>query len=127
MYSLTLQRDLIGLHFLVGGDFGEENALHAHHYRVEITLEGARLNWLGYLVDLDELDRELTDLLGRFRSRTLNELPEFEGLNPSIEHFARILCLGLQERIDTRNLSSLTATVWEDDFARASYRTALEP
>jgi 6-pyruvoyltetrahydropterin/6-carboxytetrahydropterin synthase len=126
MYTLTLQRDLIGLHFLVGGDFGAENELHAHHYRVEISLEGARLNRLGYLVDLDELDRELQALLGRFRNQTLNELPEFEGLNPSIEHFARILCLGLQERIETSTLSSLSATVWEDGFARASYRVALE-
>ncbi len=125
MYTLTLQRDLIGLHFLFGADFGEENELHAHHYRVEITLEGAELNRFGYLVDLDELDRELCALLGRFRNKTLNELPEFEGLNPSIERFARVLGLGLQARIDTGCLSSLTATVWEDDFARAGYRVAL--
>lgn len=126
MYTLTLLRDLIGLHYLVGGDFGAENELHAHHYRVEITLEGTGLNRFGYLVDLDELDRELQALLGRFRNKILNELPEFDDLNPSIEHFARILCHGLQERIDTSNLSSLTATVWEDDFARAGYRAALE-
>ena len=29
--------------------------------------------------------------MNRYRDRTLNELPEFEGLNPSVENFARIL------------------------------------
>jgi 6-pyruvoyltetrahydropterin/6-carboxytetrahydropterin synthase len=122
MYTVAVQRDFVAQHFLVGGDWGVENQRHSHHYRVEVRLEGRRLDRHGYLVDIVDIERNLEALVARYRDQTLNEAPEFAGLNPSIEHFARILCEALNERISADNLSSVTVVLWENEIAWAAYR-----
>jgi 6-pyruvoyltetrahydropterin/6-carboxytetrahydropterin synthase len=52
----------------------------------------------------------------------LNEKPEFAGLNPSIEHFSRILCTTLNEKIKAGNISTLKVVLWEHENAWAAYR-----
>ena len=121
MYTLAVKRSFVARHFLVGGDWGQENQLHSHHYRVEVQVEGKVLNQYGYLVDIVALEAHLDDLVAYYREQILNELPEFAGLNPSIEHFARLLGQELLSRIKDP-LHALTAKVWEDDIAWTAYR-----
>jgi 6-pyruvoyltetrahydropterin/6-carboxytetrahydropterin synthase len=121
-YSVAVERDFTARHFLVGGDWGPENDPHHHDYKVEVQVEGRGLDRHGYLVDIVDLEAALDDLVARFRNSTLNELPEFEGLNPSIEHFCRIICQSLQERLRGDNLSALTVKIWESTIAWASFR-----
>jgi 6-pyruvoyltetrahydropterin/6-carboxytetrahydropterin synthase len=52
----------------------------------------------------------------------LNDYPEFEGLNPSIEHFSRILCQSLAAHIQAENLAAVTVRLWENEIAWAAYR-----
>ena len=125
MYIVAVARDFVAQHFLIGGDWGSENNLHSHHYRVEVQLEGATLDQHGYLVDIVDIQENLEALVARYRDKTLNELPEFDGLNPSIEHFSRIMCNALVERIQAPNLSAVTVKIWENDIAWASYRQEL--
>ncbi len=125
MYIVAVARDFVAQHFLIGGDWGPENNLHSHHYRVEVQLEGATLDQHGYLVDIVDIEENLEALVSRYRDKTLNELPEFDGLNPSIEHFSRIMCNALVERIQAPNLSAVTVKIWENDIAWASYRQEL--
>ncbi len=125
MYKVAVKRDFIANHYLTGGDWGPENELHAHHYVVELQLEGAELDQHGYLVDIIDIESNLDALVDSYRDKTLNELPAFEGLNPSIEHFSRILCLALDRRIQAENISALTIVLWENDIAWASYRQVL--
>ena len=120
-YTLAVRRFFVARHFLVGGDWGKENQLHSHHYQVEVRLEGQVLNQHGYLVDIVALEAHLDDLVANYRDQTLNELPEFAGLNPSIEHFARLLCQELLSRLKDP-LHAVTVKVWEDDLAWAAYR-----
>lgn len=122
MYKIAVGRDFIAQHYLIGGDWGEENELHSHHYQLELQLEGAELDEHGYLVDIVHIEEALERLVSHYRDRTLNELPEFEGLNPSIEHFARILCLSLSRRIRAENIHAVTVKLWENEIAWASYR-----
>jgi 6-pyruvoyltetrahydropterin/6-carboxytetrahydropterin synthase len=122
MYTIAVKRDFIAQHFLIGGDWGPENLLHSHHYQVELQLEGASLDQHGYLVDIVDIEKDLDQIVARYRDRVLNELPEFSGLNPSIEHFCRLLCLELGEQIQAVNLSALTVKIWENEIAWAAYR-----
>ena len=123
MYSLGVKRDFIARHYLIGGDWGAENELHAHHYVLELQLEAAQLDQHGYLVDIVDVEHNLEALVAHYLDQVLNDLPEFAGLNPSIEHFARILCHSLAERIQAANLSALTVKLWENEIAWASFRT----
>ncbi|GAH05124.1 unnamed protein product, partial [marine sediment metagenome] len=76
----------------------------------------------GYLVDIVDIEQHLDAMVAHYRDKTLNDLPEFAGLNPSIEHFARILCETLANRITAPNLNGVTMVIWENDIAWASYR-----
>lgn len=124
MYTVAVKRDFVGQHFLIGGDWGAENEWHSHHYVVEVQLEGATLDKHGYLVDIVDIEHHLETLVGRYRDKTLNELPEFEGLNPSIEHFSRIFCEALSARIVAANIEQVTVKIWENEIAWASFRLA---
>src|SRR5688572_14046153 len=99
MYTVAVARSFVAQHFLVGGDWGAENQWHSHQYRVEVRLEGPRLDRHGYLVDIVDVEQHLDVLVNEYRDRTLNDQPAFAGLNPSIEHFARILCDAVDQRL----------------------------
>jgi 6-pyruvoyltetrahydropterin/6-carboxytetrahydropterin synthase len=125
MYTVAVRRDFIAQHALVGGDWGSENKPHAHHYVVEARCSGKELDRHGYLIDICEVEARLDQLVNYFRDADLNRLPEFKGLNPSIEHFARILCRELAKNIDTAALSALKVRIWENELAWAEYRKAI--
>lgn len=125
MYTLAVKRDFVAQHYLVGGDWGPENEKHSHHYQVEVQLLGDRLDRHGYLADIVDLETHVEALVDYFRDRTLNDLPEFAGLNPSIEHFARILGETLAGRLKADNLKAIRVKVWEADIAWASYQKDL--
>lgn len=122
MYTVAVKRDFVAQHYLIGGDWGSENELHSHHYYLEIQLHGSKLDQHGYLVDIVDIETNLDALIGEYRDRTLNDLPVFQGLNPSIEHFSHILCQRLAERIQAETLDSISVQLWENEIAWAAYK-----
>ena len=122
MYTIAVNRDFVAQHYLVGGDWGEENKRHSHHYHVEVRLEGSDLDQQGFLVDIVEISSLLTDLMIYFKDKTLNDLAEFKGLNPSLERFAFIICKKLSDRIDAPDVRAFTVKIWENDVSWSSYR-----
>lgn len=133
MYTVAMRRDFVAQHYLVGGDWGKENEWHSHRYGVELRLEGDRLDDHGFLVDLVDVEARVAAQVARFRDRTLNDDAAFAGLNPSVEHFARVLAeaiagggdRGAGDALAAPGLVALTVTVWEDDRAYASFRHEL--
>jgi 6-pyruvoyltetrahydropterin/6-carboxytetrahydropterin synthase len=113
-YRLGISREFIARHCLVGGDFGAECQEHSHHYRVEARVEGERLDRHGYLVDILALEQALMAVIDGYKDRLLNELEPFAGLNPSLEHFARILWENLAARLDSGDYR-LSVRLWEND------------
>ncbi len=123
MFSLALRRSFSASHFLIGGDWGAENLPHSHDYRLEVELEGDRLDRHGFLVDLVELGRMVDATLETYRGQSLNQLTAFHDLNPSLEHFCRILCSSFDQSLKQPGIRSLTVRLWEDESAWASCRT----
>ncbi|MGD0952690.1 MAG: 6-carboxytetrahydropterin synthase [Methanotrichaceae archaeon] len=122
MYAVAITKDFVAQHYLIGCDWGEENRKHSHHYNVELLLEGSQLNQHGYMLDIVEIGSQLDAQLLYYKDRTLNDLPEFKGLNPSIERFAFFLCKAMSEKIKATNVSAITVKIWENDIAWASYK-----
>jgi 6-pyruvoyltetrahydropterin/6-carboxytetrahydropterin synthase len=127
MYTIAVQREFIAQHHLIGGDFGPENTPHSHAYRVEWRLTGEALDRHGFLVDIDLVNAELETVLAGFRDKSLNERPEFRGLNPSIEHLARILCAALRSRLPGVPLHEVAVTIWESPAAWAAFTETISP
>lgn len=121
MYTLSIRRNFIAQHFLIGGDWGAENDIHSHHYSLEVQLEGQELDQYGYLVDILDLEQKLDELVNHYRDTVLNKIPGFEKLNPSIENFARKLWESLAIKINRANIQAMRIRIWENDIAWASY------
>jgi len=119
MFRLCFRRDFTARHFLTGGDWGAENAPHAHSYRIEWELRARELDAHGYLVDLVEVERRLADTLGRYRDTLLNDLPEFADVNPSLERFVKVLWERLAASLP-RGVSC-AVRLWENQSAWAGY------
>lgn len=122
MYSLGVRREFIARHFLIGGDWGPENFPNSHHYILELVLEGKELDQHGYLVDIVDVEKHLDDVVGYYKEQMLNDKSEFSGLNPSIEHFARILAVTLNERIKAKNITGVKVVLWEHANAWAAFQ-----
>ena len=123
-FEVGVLADFVAQHYLVGGDFGPEGSLHSHHYRVELTVSGRQLDRHGFLVDIVRLREELARVVDGYRDRTLNDLPDFAGLNPGVEVVARAMAVSLARALADENAGPLTIKLWENDTAWASYRVA---
>ncbi|HEY5984231.1 MAG TPA: 6-carboxytetrahydropterin synthase [Anaerolineales bacterium] len=125
MYTLAVHRHFIARHALFGGDWGRENLPNAHRYQLELQLEGTDLDQHGFLVDIVAVEKHLGDIVERYRDQFLNDLPEFSGLNPSLEHFARIIADRLREKLTSDRPLSMKVVLWEDDVAWAAYSSGV--
>jgi 6-pyruvoyltetrahydropterin/6-carboxytetrahydropterin synthase len=125
MYSLGVRRLFTARHYLIGGDWGDENIEHPHHYRLELVLEAETLDRHGFLVDIVEVEGHLDAVVAGVQGKVLNRLAAFAGLNPSIERLASVLHAAFRERFAHLRLAALAVTIWEDEIAWTSYRESL--
>ncbi|HEX2980267.1 MAG TPA: 6-carboxytetrahydropterin synthase [Anaerolineaceae bacterium] len=121
MYRVAVRRDFIAQHYLIGGDWGRENERHSHHYVMELELSGEELDEHGYLADITAIEACLETAREHYRDSLLNDLPEFTGLNPSLEHFCRILCQRFDRELNSGKIRSVTVRLWENEIAWAAY------
>jgi 6-pyruvoyltetrahydropterin/6-carboxytetrahydropterin synthase len=124
-YTVCVIRSFIAQHVLIGGDWGRENQLHSHAYRLEAIFEGDELDRHGYLLDIAEVEVQLGRIIERFAEKTLNDLPELAGQNPSLERFARLLLEAIAAALRAPTLTALTVKLWEHEQAFATCRIAL--
>ena len=122
MYTVAVTRDFIANHKLIGGEWGAEIFPHAHHYVAEVRIESTQLDKHGYLVDITEIEAALGKTVDYFRDCMLNDKPEFVGLNPSIEHFSRIIAEKILPLIHAPATGSLTVKLWENATCWAAFR-----
>lgn len=121
MYTLCLKKDFSARHYLIGGDWGDENHPHAHDYKLELRLSAAELDRHEYLVDLVDVETHIDDAVAGFRDSMLNDAKSFAGRNPSLELFARILWDDLHSRLEKYQLSGMVVRLWEHDSAWAQW------
>jgi len=125
MYATTVLTDFVAQHYLTVPNPGLEGEPHSHHYEVELTFRGPELNEHDYLVDIDDAEATLSRLADRYRDTMLNDLAEFEGYNPSVERFARVVFQRVTEAVTDDTVTELRVRIWEDDEAAATYDAAV--
>jgi 6-pyruvoyltetrahydropterin/6-carboxytetrahydropterin synthase len=99
---------------------GKCEHLHGHNWRVDLRLEGRRLNRTGLLLDFVEVKRILAEVLDPFDHAYLNEVPPFDRLNPSSENLARIIAGAVAKRLP-RGIRVASVTCWESARCAATY------
>ncbi len=125
MYKLGVRRKFSARHYLIGGDWGDENIEHSHHYQLELVLEKKELDHHGFLVDIVEVEHHLDEVTAAFQDQLLNTHVAFAGINPSIERLASVIHDIFTKRLESFQLEALIVNIWEDDIAWTSYRSKL--
>ena len=125
MYKLGVRRKFSARHYLIGGDWGDENIEHNHNYQLELVLEKKELDHHGFLVDIVEVEQHLDEVTATFQDELLNTHVAFSGINPSIERLATIIHDIFTKRLESFQLEALTVNIWEDDIAWTSYHSTL--
>jgi len=121
MYRLCINSSFKARHFLIGGDWGEENHPHEHHYKVELRLKGEKLDPHQYLADLVTFEKAIKATVAIFENKLLNELKGFEKKNPSLELFAKNFSNALATRLPPAHLEQISVRLWENEHAWAEY------
>lgn len=124
MYVLTVRDRFIAQYYLTVPDAGPEGQPHSREYGVELTFEGPELDDYGYLLDIDAAKAALREIKERYADRLINDLPEFEGTNPSVERFAREIAERITRAMDLEGatpVTTLRVTLQEDETAQAAY------
>jgi 6-pyruvoyltetrahydropterin/6-carboxytetrahydropterin synthase len=118
--TTTVRTGFVARHYLTIPDPGPEGKLHSHHFRAELELRDPELGEYDYLVDIDEDTAALEALADRYTDATLDDLPEFDGYNPGVERFSRVVF----DRVTDDTVAELAVAVREDDGA-AGYTAAV--
>ncbi len=120
MYEVSVRRQFSAAHCLrdVGGKCEE---LHGHNFTIEVSVAGKNLDDHGLLLDFRLLKVWIDECLADLDHRYLNEVPAFQGINPSAENIARHLHAQLSAMAAQRDLVVSRVTVWESDNAWVSY------
>ena len=121
MYSVSVFKSFVAQHFLIGGDFGEENSKHSHCFKVQLIIQSAVTNQFNYVVDIDEIKKILNGIENKYKDKCLNDFDEFKNQNPSIELFSKVIHDEFYNHNILNSNHSLKVRVWEDEECYASY------
>ena len=125
MFEVSVEETFAAGHSLRNYKGKCEN-VHGHNYRIRVTMEGARLNSIGLLVDFVELKRVMRKTIEYLDHKFINDIPPFDVENPSAENIAKFFYQQIAEGMkleDVENEPRLAEVrVWETDTSIASYR-----
>ncbi|MCA1928036.1 MAG: 6-carboxytetrahydropterin synthase QueD [Calditerrivibrio sp.] len=97
---------------------GNCERLHGHNWKVEIVLQGDKLDNLGMLVDFKVLKKHLKNLLDELDHTYLNEHRYFKDVNPTSENMAKYIFMRMKEIFGDLVYK---VAVWESHNAVAEY------
>ena len=120
MYCVTLKDTFSSAHSL--WDYsGKFEDLHGHDFKVEVDMGRQELDKIGVVIDFLEVKQKLKEVLSRIDHAFLNDLPEFKGVNTSVENVARFIHNELSKLLKGKGVVIQRVTVWETEDAGATY------
>jgi 6-pyruvoyltetrahydropterin/6-carboxytetrahydropterin synthase len=120
MYEVNRERSFSAAHRLRGYS-GKCESLHGHNWKVRIHVRAEVLDPIGMVVDFKTLGRELDRVLAGLDHALINDVPPFDGLNPTAENLARHIAEEMDRAISDERVRVHRCEVWESDGAAATY------
>ncbi len=105
---------------------GSDEPLHGHSWLVEVTLSNAdgALRADGMAFDYLAARLRLDQLLDRLDHVVINQLPEFQGINPTTENIARWFYAGLRSEVEDKGGRIVSIRVHEGPHNSAKFSPA---
>ncbi len=103
---------------------GKCENVHGHNFKVQVTIQGARLDDTGMLVDFLDVKSLMGSVISRLDHQFLNEVPPFDVKNPSAENIAEYFCEEMTRGLEDTPVPVRVyeVKVWETDIQSATYR-----
>ena len=123
MFEVSVEQTFAAGHALRNYKGACEN-VHGHNFKVRVTIEGARLDDTGMLVDFLDVKQSMREVIARLDHVFLNDIPPFDVKNPSAENIAEYFYEELNRRLATNPapVQIREVRVWETDIQSAAYR-----
>lgn len=124
MFELKVKTRFAGAHQLTMVGQKCEN-LHGHNWHVEVCVKGEQLNSAGVLADFGDIKKAVRAVVDKeLDHKFLNELPAFNGEQPTSERIAVYIAQRVQSYLETsldENVKVSKVMAWESDDACAIY------
>jgi 6-pyruvoyltetrahydropterin/6-carboxytetrahydropterin synthase len=103
---------------------GKCENVHGHNFKVQVTIEGERLDETGLLVDFIDVKNLMGAVIERLDHQFLNEVAPFDVKNPSAENIAEYFHQEMTEGLLNTPVPVWIreVKVWETEIQSASYR-----
>lgn len=122
MYRVGVWDHFSSAHYLRNYQ-GKCEHIHGHNWKVEVVLEGNKLDKSGMLLDFGILKKHLKEIMGTLDHKCLNEDVEFfKELSPSSENIARFIFQELSRRIEDKEVKVFEVKVFESENSYAIFR-----
>ena len=95
--------------------------LHGHNWTVRAALRACENRPMGLTYDFRKLKALMADVIQPLDHSVLNDLPFFEGKNPTAETIAEWIYHEISERIEDDSVSLTRVEVWESTYNCATY------
>ncbi|WP_319381702.1 6-carboxytetrahydropterin synthase QueD [Thiomicrorhabdus sp.] len=113
-FVLKTLLDFASAHSLKGYP-GDCAKLHGHNWKIEVQVEGQKLNEIGMVIDFKEIKRHAKEVVKELDHSFLNDHAYFQERNPTAENIAVYLFREMQSRIGSELVRMHSITVWEND------------
>jgi 6-pyruvoyltetrahydropterin/6-carboxytetrahydropterin synthase len=128
MFEVTVEQTFAAGHSLREYKGKCEN-VHGHNYRVQVTVEGEKLNRIGLLVDFVDLKRAVRQVIEKLDHQFINDVEPFTTLNPSAENLAKYFHDEVSRSLNVgatgfneHPVRISQIRIWETDTSIAVYR-----
>jgi 6-pyruvoyltetrahydropterin/6-carboxytetrahydropterin synthase len=122
MFEVAVEQTFAAGHALRNYKGKCEN-VHGHNFRVQVVIEGERLD-NGMLVDFLDVKDLMRGVIARLDHQFLNDIAPFDERNPSAENIAEYFYAEMTQGLSKTPVPVRIreVKVWETDIQSASYR-----
>lgn len=118
MYNLTIETEFAAAHRIKEAGGKCEN-LHGHTWKVQVTLQGKKLDERGILIDFREVKEIVKKSLDKLDHQYLNEV--LKNIEPTTENIAKYLFEKLEKELNLERVKLSKVKVGESDKTWVSY------
>jgi 6-pyruvoyltetrahydropterin/6-carboxytetrahydropterin synthase len=124
MFEVSVEQTFAAGHALRNYKGKCEN-VHGHNFKVQVVIEGERLDETGLLVDFIDVKNWMQAVIARLDHQFINDVAPFTEVNPSAENLAEYFFAQMSPQLlkNPVPVRIREVKVWETDIQSATYRS----
>ncbi len=113
MYKLSIETAISAAHFLKEYS-GACSRVHGHNWKIQVTVSATRTDRADMVIDFKDLKDLTWQVVGKFDHQMINEVPPFDGQNPTAENLSRYFYHEIA-RLLPEHVSMYSIRLWETE------------